>query len=193
VSSASARAGARTTLRRYVAFLRAVNVGGAGLLDMARLRRWAETLGLEQPRTFLTTGNLLFGASERSSALESMLERGAPSGLGFATAFVVRDVRALDRALGANPFPEAARTDPAHLVVVFLKRPASKASFGELVRAHRGPETMHLDGTHLYAVYPEGIARSRLTLPRIEAALGTLGTARNWNTVTRLARLSVKE
>jgi uncharacterized protein (DUF1697 family) len=59
--------------------------------------------------------------------------------------------------------------------------------------AIRGREVVRADGTHAYAVYPDGIGRSKLTNPLIEKALGTSVTGRNWNTVLKLAALAGSE
>jgi uncharacterized protein (DUF1697 family) len=53
-----------------------------------------------------------------------------------------------------------------------------------------GPEIVRADGRHLYIVYPVGIGKSRLTNVVIEKKLGIRGTARNWNTVLKLAALA---
>jgi uncharacterized protein (DUF1697 family) len=73
---------------------------------------------------------------------------------------------------------------------MFLKSAACAAAFAALRAAITGPESLHGDGRHAYIFYPEGIGRSRLTSMFIERKLGTRGTARNWNTVTKLAELA---
>ena len=55
--------------------------------------------------------------------------------------------------------------------------------------AIRGPEFLERQGEQLYIVYPAGIGRSKLTGTLIEKMLGVRGTARNWNTVLKLAAL----
>ncbi len=73
---------------------------------------------------------------------------------------------------------------------MFLKEPASAKNVSVLQAAIKGPEVVRADGKHLYVTYPVGIAGSKLTNAVIEQKLGTRGTARNWNTVLKVAALT---
>jgi uncharacterized protein (DUF1697 family) len=177
----------------HLALLRAVNVGGHGQVAMSDLRRLAVDLGLSDVRTFLQTGNLLFRAEARPSAtIERLLEAAARKELGVETEFIVRDASEWSGARERNPFPQEAREDPAHLVVVFLKSRPVAGGEKALRDAIRGPERVRVIGSQAYLVYPQGIARSRLTLPLVEKHLASRGTGRNWNTVTRLAAMAAE-
>ncbi|HUK12829.1 MAG TPA: DUF1697 domain-containing protein [Thermoanaerobaculaceae bacterium] len=175
-------------MTRCVALLRAVNVGGRKPVAMADLRRLASDLGFAEPQTLLQSGNLVFtcGDGELPHA-ERRLEREAAERLGLTTEVFLRTAADLDRVIARNPFPEQAAGDPARLHVVFLRRAPDRAGVESLRAAITGREVVAYGGRELYAVYPEGAGRSRLTLPLIERRLGAHGTARNWNTVLRLA------
>ncbi|OLB62360.1 MAG: hypothetical protein AUI11_05870 [Acidobacteria bacterium 13_2_20CM_2_66_4] len=88
-----------------------------------------------------------------------------------------------------NPFRNEAKRDPGHLVAVFLKDSPDRTRAAALHAAIVGRETARVDGREAYIVFPDGIGRSRLTSMLIEKALGTRGTARNWNTVLKLGSL----
>lgn len=172
-----------------VALLRAVNLGSHLKLSMADLRDLLANLGFTDPRTLLQTGNVVFGSRRSPARLETELEAALADRLGLETDVVVRTVADFHEVQAANPFPDAARNDPAHLVVYFLKKAPDEGAVETLREAIRDRETVEAAGPHLYAVYPDGIGRSRLTTRLIEAKLGTRGTGRNWNTVTKLAAL----
>jgi len=70
--------------------------------------------------------------------------------------------------------------------VVFVKKPVSGSALRTLEGAIKGKEYVSGARSHVYVVYPDGIGRSRLTASVIEKALGSPGTARNWNTVLKL-------
>ena len=89
-----------------------------------------------------------------------------------------------------NPFRKEAERDPSHLVVMFLKAAANAKDLQAVQAAITGPEIIRADGRHLYIVYPAGIGKSRLTNALIEKKLGIRGTARNWNTVVKIAALA---
>jgi uncharacterized protein (DUF1697 family) len=95
-----------------------------------------------------------------------------------------------DELIAANPFPVEARSDPSHLVAMCLKTGPDVAAVKALQAAIKGPELVRAGRRHIYITYPAGIGRSRLTATVIEKALGTAGTARNWNTVLKLAMLA---
>jgi uncharacterized protein (DUF1697 family) len=174
----------------YVALLRAVNVGGRAIVPMAALRDLAASVGFEEPQTLLQSGNLVFRAgAAKTASFERTLEDALSTRLGIATVVVVRDAGEWRRIIQRNPFPDAARADPSHLLVMPLKRAPRAADVDALQASIKGREVVAVRGAELYLVYPDGIGRSRLTAAAIEKAVGERGTARNWNTVLKLGVL----
>ncbi len=171
-----------------IALLRAVNVAGNSMLSMARLKGMIEGLGFEA-ETLLQSGNVVLGGKNLSGeALEKLLEAETAKRLALKTDFFVRSAKEWDALVKANPFAKEAKDDPGHLVVVALKCEPKAADVKALREAIKGRESVIAKGRQLYAVYPDGIGRSKLTIGLIEKALGTRGTGRNWNTVLKLAR-----
>lgn len=171
----------------YLALLRAINLGGVSRLRMADLVRVVEGVGFVQVRTVLQTGNAVFrGRKEDPGTIERRLEQALAVSLGIRTDIFVRTAEEWAILLRGNPFPAEAREDPAHLTLWTLKdAPAPGA--GDRLRARiRGRERFKIAGRNAYLVYPDGIGRSPVTATVVEQAFGTRGTARNWNTVTRL-------
>jgi uncharacterized protein (DUF1697 family) len=175
----------------HIALLRAINVGGHHQVAMADLRDFLTQLGFGDVQSLLQSGNLVFRSDKRTGApLEKLLETEAEKRLGVPTDFFVRTAEAWQAIVERNPFRKEAVRDPSHLAVLFLKHAPDAEAAKALRAAITGPEVIHTDGTHAYIVYPNGIGRSRLTSSLIERKLGTRGTARNWNTVLRLAALA---
>jgi uncharacterized protein (DUF1697 family) len=130
---------------------------------------------------------LLFQCPSRACAsLERLLEVEAQKHLNLDTTFFVRTAEEWHAAIDRNPFPAEAQRDPSHLLVMFLKDEVEAKDVKALQAAITGREIVRGDGRQLYAVYPDGIGRSRLTNAAIEKKLGTAGTGRNWNTVLKL-------
>jgi uncharacterized protein (DUF1697 family) len=174
----------------FVALLRAVNVGGRRSVAMTVLRDAASSLGFSDVRTVLQSGNLVFGATGRSAtAIERGLEAAIESRLGLQADCLVRTAREWAALVRDNPFRAEARTDPGHLVLMCLKAAPDAKAVRSLSATITGPERLRAAGRELYIVYPDGIGRSRLTGVLIERILGTRGTARNWNTVLKLAAM----
>ena len=171
----------------FVALLRAVNLPGRPLA-MSALRSMAEEAGLEEVRTLLQSGNLVFKATSRMAAgIESVLEREAATKLGLQTDFMVRSADEMKTVVDRNPFADAARDDPGHLVVSFLKSEPSTGDVEALRSAIRGREVIEARGRELYIFYRDGIGRSKLTAALMDSKLKARGTGRNWNTVLKLA------
>jgi uncharacterized protein (DUF1697 family) len=173
----------------YVALLRAINLAGRNRVGMAALRDFAAALQLEEPRTLLQSGNLVFRSRARAGALERQLEAEVRAHLGLDVEFFVRSASEWQSIVDRNPFRNEAKRDPGRLVVVLLKDSPDRTRGAALQSAIVGREIVRIDGREAYVVYPDGMGRSRLTSALIEKMLGTRGTARNWNTVLRLGSL----
>ncbi|MGH7949021.1 MAG: DUF1697 domain-containing protein [Candidatus Binataceae bacterium] len=176
-----------------IALLRAINVGGHAPVAMSDLRELLADLGFDQIRSLLQTGNLVFRSKRRAgSDLEQLLEAEARKSLNLPTDFLVRTADEWAAVVADNPFHNEAKRDPSHLVVMFLKDAPDAKALQALRASVKGPEIVRTvrDHRHIYIVYPAGIARSRLTNKLIEAKFATRGTARNWNTVLKLADLA---
>jgi uncharacterized protein (DUF1697 family) len=119
-----------------------------------------------------------------------MLEREASKRLGLETAFFVRTAAEWRQIVARNPFPDQARSDPSHLVLLCLKAAPPAGAAERLQEAISGRELVRTDGRQAYVVYPDGIGRSKVTNAVLERRLGTAGTGRNWNTVLKLAALA---
>jgi uncharacterized protein (DUF1697 family) len=174
----------------HIALLRAVNVGGTGKVAMADLRALAVKLGFKDSQTLLQSGNLVFTSSEKPKDIEALFEAQARERLGLATEFFVRTAKDWEALIAHNPFSEEASRDPGRMIAMPLKKAPDTPAVKALQAAIKGPERVHAIGACLYAVYPEGQGQSKLTNRVMESKLETRGTARNWNTVLKLAALA---
>jgi uncharacterized protein (DUF1697 family) len=165
-----------------VALLRGINVGGKKMVAMSDLRALAERLGLREAKTLLQSGNLVFRSDKSPAQLEKMLENELDDvGVFVRTAAEMADI------VSGNPFPAEAKNDPGRLVVMLLKEAKDGAVLNGAVA---GREVARGKGRHVYIYFPDGQGRSKLTNAVIERKLATRGTARNWNTVLKLAALA---
>ena len=166
----------------HIALLRGVNVGGNKMIAMSDLRERAERLGLRDARTLLQSGNLVFRSNKSPAQLEKLLEKELEG-----TSVFVRTPEEWAAVVAANPFPEEAKRDPGHLIVLFLKEACDAKTLQPVIV---GREVARGNGREIYIVYPDGMGASNLTNAFIERKLGTRGTARNWNTMLKLAALT---
>lgn len=157
---------------------------------MADLRETLVGLGLDDVRTLLQSGNVVFRSAKTPAALEPLLEKAVAQRFGLATEFFVRSVREWDAAIAANPFVSEAKVDPSHLLLMALKGAPEPSDVEALSAAIEGRERVAAEGRHAYLVYPDGIGRSKVTNAFLESRLRVRGSARNWNTVLKLADLA---
>jgi len=180
-------------MTRYIALLRGVNLGGHNKVAMADLRALLSKMGLADVQTVLQSGNAVFGCAAKScAALERSLEAEVEKRLKLKIDFHVRTAGEWRAVIDANPFPAEAQKDPGHLLLTCFKSPLEPVSVEALRDAIEGREILQADGRHLYMYFPDGIGRSKAA-PLVEKKLTARGTARNWNTVLKLAELSNPE
>ena len=174
----------------YVALLRGVNVGGNKMVAMADLRTMLEALGFQDAKTLLQSGNAVFrGAAKSPAKLEQLLEAEAKKRLGLTCDVHVRTAEELRAAIDANPLEAEAKKDPSRFTVTFYKTPLDKAAVKAAQAAIEGPEIVRGDGRHLYMYWPDGQGTSKAGIV-VGKILKVNGTARNWNTVLKLAALA---
>jgi uncharacterized protein (DUF1697 family) len=166
----------------YVALLRGVNLIGRSTLKMADLKAIAEELKLERARTYIASGNLLFVSDKPEEKLREMLEERMQAHMGKQVRVMLRTEKELAAVVRANPF----RDGRGNNVQAFFLNDAPPKDLLETVRNHADDERIAAGKREVYVAYGEkGIGRSRLRIPAAEA-----GTARNMNTVARLAELA---
>ena len=171
---------------RYLALLRAVNVGGRKV-TMKELKEEAEKLGYTNARTLVASGNLVIDTKKTPDAkLETALEAAIEKTFGLFSEVMVRNPDEWAAIIKANPFQKKAKDDPAHLVCVVCKDKPDANAIDAWLKGFREKydkgEQLKVSGREIYIDYGPSIGQSKLILPK---KLVT-GTARNWNTVLKL-------
>ena len=168
----------------WVALIRAIGPATHKKMSMQQLRQACSGAGLEDVRTVLATGNLLFSSSESREQLKKRLGAVIRSH-DLDNEVFLRQPKDLEALLRRNPFADAASQRPNHLLVLFLKKQPEANEIANLGR-YEGPERIEAAGREIFIDYAEGVGTSKLTPAFIERRLRQPGTARNWNTIRRL-------
>jgi uncharacterized protein (DUF1697 family) len=165
---------------KTIALLRAVNVGGTGKLPMAELKAMAEELGFENARTYIASGHLLFDTKLKEAAIKSKLEKRLYDYAGKPVGVMVRTAAEMKKIVADNPFSK----EPGNRVVaIFLDEAPAESALTDL--KYLDDERIALGRREIYVHYPSGQGTSRLVIVSTRA-----GTARNMNTVAKLADLA---
>ncbi len=174
-----------------ISMLRGVNLGPHHRVKMDELRALYEGLGLKDPQTYVQSGNVVFRTKEKNpQKLGARIETAIEHKLGFRPAVILRTPEEMRRTIAQNPFSKRLDINPARLLVTFLATEPTAEARKAVLNLKTDPEEVHLKGRELYVYFPLGISRSKLQLPRIEKGSSCAGTARNWNTVTKLLEIA---
>lgn len=177
----------------HVALLRSINVGSHNRVGMPALKAIFTGLGHEDVSTYVQSGNVIFrpgipagmaSSPETIARLEEEIERAILQTLGLTVPVVIRTVAELQAVVAATPFVDV---DPALVLVVFLRGAPTKQQVATIDPARSPPDVAVLHGREVYCHCPRTFAKTKITLDWLEKRLGTVGTARNWRTVTTLA------
>lgn len=165
-------------MQGWVALLRGVNVGGNNQLPMATLKAIGEQAGLANVRTYIASGNLVFSSDKREDEIRSTLEQLIEAECGKRLGVVVRSADEMAMIAANNPFAD----QPGNRVVAIF-------ADGELLlegARNQQNERLGLGSRAIYVHYPDGQANTKLVIPSAKD-----GTARNMNTVAKLAELAM--
>jgi uncharacterized protein (DUF1697 family) len=169
-------------MTRYVALLRAINVGGTGKLPMADLKAMCEEEGFAHVQTYIASGNVVFESKASEAKVKAALEKRLHAYAGKPVDVVVRTAAEMAAVVKANPFSKGS---PSQVLAIFLDKPPPADALKHAVGVN--DEKMRLGKREIFVNYGSGMGRSKLRIPAAKA-----GTMRNMNTVTMLAELAAE-
>jgi uncharacterized protein (DUF1697 family) len=164
----------------YVALLRAVNVGGTGKLPMTELKAMCEAAGFDQVRTYIASGNVVFTSDLPEDRVRAAIEAPLEAYAGKSVGVLVRTAAEMADTLARNPFADKPGN---RTVALFVDGPVPPDALDAARNVK--DEQMRLGKREIYIFYADGMADSRLVIPAAKA-----GTARNMNTVAKLAEMA---
>jgi len=174
-----------------ISMLRGVNVGPHNRIKMDALCALYVSLHLKDLRTYVQSGNVIFRTKEKNTAqLAKKIQAAIEREFGFSTPVILRTPDEFKRTIAANPFAGRQGIDSAKLLVTFLASEPSAAARAQLHALKPSPEELHLVGRELYIYFPNGAGRSKLQWSALDKKLETTGTARNWNSVTKMLEIA---
>jgi uncharacterized protein (DUF1697 family) len=165
----------------FIALLRGINVGGSGLLAMKDLAALCSTLGFDDVRTYIQSGNIIFQSQLSEGQVRSRLKKALATRMGKQINVMVRTPAEMRSILRKNPFPDK---EPAKVAVAFLADAPPKNLMKNVVAP--GGEQVQTGKREIYVYYPEGMGRSKLKL----LLEGAAATVRNMNTVAKLVEMT---
>ena len=174
-----------------ISMLRGVNLGPHNRIKMDALRALYASLKLEDPRTYVQSGNVIFRTREtNSAALAKKIQAAIERKFGFQPSVILRTTDELREAIAATPFSSSRKLEPGKILITFLSGEPGPEAQTALAAWKSYPEEVHLLGRELYIYFPNGAGKSKLPWSSVEKLMKVTGTARNWNSVLNMLAIA---
>ena len=174
-------------MSRYIAFLRAINVGGH-TVKMDVLRQQFEMLGFSNVETFIASGNVIFEAAAKNmGTLERKIEQQLRSALDYEVATFVRTDAELAAIASYRPFSASALETARALNVAFLADMLDAASQRKLLALKTDIDDFHVHGREIYWLCRKKQSESTFSNAVLEKTIGRSSTIRGVNTIQKMA------
>jgi uncharacterized protein (DUF1697 family) len=175
----------------YISLLRGINVGPQKTVKMEELVALYESLDLENVRTYLRSGNVLFDSGDpEPEILAATLEEQIIRTLGFPVKILIRTAADIRQITTNNPFLQEDAKDPKTLHVTFLSDLPSAVLLDDVNMIKDETDRFVIRGREVYLSCPNGYGRTRFSNTFFERKLGLAATTRNWKTVMALAAMA---
>ena len=173
---------------KYVAFLRAINVG-RHLVKMDHLRSLFEELGFANVETFIASGNVIFDTkTTNTKSLESKIEKHLEESLGYEVTTFLRSVTELAAIAQHKPFSEEELTaDGNTLYIAFVRDKPSSEAAKKMESLSSAIDAFHVHEREVYWLYRRNNGESKYYGAALEKGMVMPATLRNVNTIRRLA------
>jgi len=169
---------------KYVAFLRAINVGGHTIIKMTDLKQIFESLGLENVQTYIQSGNVIFETNKDDTAsLEKRIEHQLEKLAGFKIQLFVRTIREVQSIASKSPFT-AQGNETVH-VALLSKRPDKKGQQA-LMSVKSEADDFAVKGREVYNLR-RNREKSVFSNNFIEKILKMPSTTRNMTVIKKIA------
>ena len=172
---------------KYVALLRAINVGGH-MVKMDHLRSLFESLGFSNVETFIASGNVIFDSRTRNDVLERKISKHLKEALGYEVITFVRTIEEISEVAKYKPFPKAELTAEGNILYVgFLNAEPDRQAKATLISLANEVNDFHFQGRELYWLRRTKVGESEYAGQLFEKKLGQPMTFRNVTTVRKIA------
>lgn len=176
-------------MNTYILLLRGINVGGHRKIKMAALKTLLATLHLEDIKTYIQSGNVVFRSAEKADVLQVAIERSIATHFGFEVKTHIIDLVKLKEIYTQNPFVSRSE-DINKLYCTFLFDNPEPDKM-ETLKAVEAKDDEFIDRDNiLYFCYHNGYGKAKIANPFIEQKLKIYATTRNWKTMTKLLEMA---
>lgn len=168
-------------------------MSGSKKILMTELKELYEEAGLEDVKSYIQSGNILFQTKAKitASTLQTKIETAILDRFGFEVPVINRTLNEFEKIVNANPFIGDKNIDKEKLHVTFLKDPADKTLIDQLPQNEFAPDTFKVINKEIYLYIPGGYGVTKLNNNFFERRLKVSATTRNWKTVNQLLTMAL--
>lgn len=174
-------------MEKYIALLRGVNVSGKNLIKMAELQQLLAASGLSEVRTYIQSGNIVFGAEDQPcEKLAARIATAIETHFGLKVPVMVVKQEELRQIFQRNPFTGRSELLANRLFLTLLSQNPEAAKAASMAEGNYLPEEYVLQDRVVYLCLPGGYGNTRLDNNFLERKLGVQATTRNLATIQKL-------
>ena len=174
-------------MQTFIGLLRGINVGGHKKLPMADLKSICGSIGLDNTKTYIQSGNLVFGSEREPSLISKEIEDGIEDRFGFRPPVLLINSADFQKAAEGYPF---STDDHKHSHLMFLSKQPAKNVVDEIRKLEHEPDLLSVGRRVIYFHFPNGVSGTRIDLGKLERTLKVKCTMRNWRTVQQLIEMA---
>ncbi len=176
---------------KYFSFLRAVNVGGNNIIKMEDLKKIFESLGFQNVKTYIQSGNVIFETPEKSKEkIIKRTEKELHKYLGEDVLVFLRTFPEIEAITKSNPFKKIKTASSTKLYLSFLSTELKDKPKLPYLSAKKDVELIAIKNCDLFSITPEINGRFGFPNNFVEKEFGISSTTRNWNTITKIISLT---
>lgn len=179
-------------MNTFISMLRGINVSGQKKIRMQELRALYRSLGLDNVRSYVQSGNVIFDTPESDPAkLAGAIQNQIQQTFGYAVPVFIRTPADFQRIIAGNPFLNGRNEDPAKLYVTFLYQLPSPEKLNTLAAPNQSSDEFVIGEQEIFLYCPTGYGRTKLSNQFFEKKLQVPATTRNWKSVNALHTLAL--
>jgi len=178
-------------MKKYLAILRGINVGGHNKILMSELITLFKELNFQEVRTYIQSGNVVFNSSgnESNAALEDKIRHAIETKFNLNIPIFVRSGSELKLIVSTNKFIQNEDITPEKLHVTFLSQKPEESFVDNLKTMEFPPDEFYVSGQEIYIHCPDKYGETKLSNLFFEKKLKVVATTRNWKTVNQLLKM----
>lgn len=178
-------------MNRYISFLRAINVGGHGIIKMDELKKEFISMGFEQVQTFIQSGNVFFSSVEKDkNQMIKKIESVLSQALNYDVKAFIKTPWEMEQLVAQNPFGDIPKDNNTKLYLSFLSETPGIENIKQFESLGSENEQFRIINNHLYTLCRKDAGKLQFSNMFIEKKLHCKATGRDWNTIKKITELS---